>query len=444
MNKYIKDLTDSAKNFTPDSEEAKVLNNAIETINNQRKQILGSAMQDPTLPTKKEAYKKLLQKVENIKFQNEIGVPQAQAIDTLFNKVAKLKSSGFKADSVDAERIMKDFNLGDTDSAIQMAKDIVKLKITKPQINKLTGEIEDIPVELVQVIKKYEPKIGEKGSKLYLERGPGKVRESEILPFRAEQVEAPLEMTPQQLRSLESKMREISQIKDPAGVVTEIAKDLRQGTLDGLPKEAAERFKQGMATHADVNRFKDLVDKNVISKFQGAEKTQAQQKLANILESEHGFGGAGPAHSELVRTDIKDTLSRIDPEFGQMFSKESADIAKRIDLNRVGDVAGMQQSSLLSGGIEAGGVRVGVGIGGGMAKVERMSKAVKSIAGLPKQKLADLAKQTAKSSPKLSNFLNNLANVENPQRKSALIFAASQKPDLKEDIASLFGFDKDE
>jgi hypothetical protein len=40
--------------------------------------------------------------------------------------------------------------------------------------------------------------------------------------------------------------------------------------------------------------------------------------------------------------------------------------------------------------------------------------------------------------------LGNLANVESESRRKALLFSASQKPDLKADLEALYNMDEEE
>lgn len=431
--KYVGDLQESLKKFTPDSDEAKTIKNAIQTINKQREEILGSATFNPQLPTRKEAIETLQKKLETVRFQNEIGVPQAKAIDNLFNKVAKMKE-GWEPDMITAKRVQTDFSLPDEATAVEMLKDVAKLKINKNFVDKESGMIRQMPVELVEVIKKYEPSIQEKAGRVYLQRGPGQVRESEILSYRPDMIEAPLEVNPQQLRSVEAELRELSKKADPGGAITKVASDVRSTLLNELPPELAEKFKQGMLTQSEINRIKDLTSRDIISKFQGAEKAEATQALSNLLEAEHGFGGAGPGGSRIIRDDIKETLKRLDPKFGQEFEQRAGEYAQKLDLNRVGETRGISPG-IIAGGIESLGVRGGAVVGTALQKVDKM----KALASIPKEKLATMAQDVAQQYPKLSNFLNNLASVQSQSKKNALLFVASQKPDLKAQLEELLG-----
>jgi len=425
LDRYLKDINDDLIKFAPDSDEAKSLKNAAILLQNQKQQILTGGLKDPEILTRTQAVKKLNKKLEEINFQNELGMPEVKTIDDLFNKAAKYGKKGFKADTIDAERIRQNFNLPDTDSAVEMLKDVAKLKIKRPKADPITGEIVDIPQELVQVIKKYQPtEIAEAKGRLYFKHGNKLYSER----FTPDQLAPSAEMTPQELYNLQKDLFTLSRKGEPTGVIGKTAKDARKKLEESIPEESKELFKQGMQKYTDIYNLEDLVGSDISSKLGGSEVVKAKQNLSNLLEDFHTLGGTTPSSTRITRKEILNKIKKISPEIGESFEEEVVDSAKKLELARIGD----QSSPLRTiGTIESLGVKGGEYLG-------RTAKGLKDLINLPKDNILKLSSKLQNKNPNLAKVLKNIAETENPRRRSALLFTASQQSDYKKDLEEFF------
>ena len=90
----------------------------------------------------------------------------------------------------------------------------------------------------------------------------------------------------------------------------------------------------------------------------------------------------------------------------------------------------------ISGPVTTFGVRAGAAIG-------KVGRAFSQLKQMPADQIQKLSAEVQRVSPRLANFLNNLSKVENPQSRAALLFSASQKPDLSAELEAMFGIDEE-
>ena len=159
--------------------------------------------------------------------------------------------------------------------------------------------------------------------------------------------------------------------------------------------------------------------------------------LANLADQ---LGDVKNLGSQRVFGEFFDNMQKIDPQMINPIKNKIMETAKKLDLNLHYMGVDPSQSGSISrlvGAVEQAGLRVARATGVGISWLGKLKD-------LPGDQLQALANQSQKVSPKLGNFLNNLANVKNPQRKAALLFSASQKPDLSSQIEALFLTKEDE
>ena len=440
----ISKVDEALSELVPDSAEAKILGNIKAKFTKMKVDLLKEAGQDPTLPTKKEAYAKLLEKKQTLEAIQNVGAPQAQALDNLFNKAAKIKGD-WKAGSIDAQRIQRDFQLPDEESAIEMVKDIAKLKLKKPTVDPVSGMVIDMPIELTQVIKKYQPEILEKEGRLMLQTAPGKISPSDVLKFRPDEITQPINLTPQQLLNLRDELR--GQTFGQQGIVKKVGTDITEGLtqkletgLEKISPENLSKFKEGMKTYSDIYGLEDLLGtqlKNTVDK-QGAltsEGMNTVEKLTKYIEKE--MTGLEPGQQQVVLKGIKDKIKGI-PELGDKFLNA---IENQSQLKTLQEKAYNIGNIKLFGPIEAMGVRVGAGAGRVIRLLEQSGEKLSGSSTIDKLSKAssDQIKKVSqfyrqKGSEKTANFLDELANVSSTQKKGALLFTASQNPNIKDEL----------
>lgn len=428
---FIKKLDDNLESLIPDSQEAKVLGNIKAKFTKIKANLLKDAGQDPNLPTKSEVYQKLLQKKADLDAIANTGIYEAKSIDNLFNKVAKMKR-GWSPQSMDAERIQKDFNLADRDSAIQMLKDVAKLKISRPKVDKETGEITEQLFELRDVIKRYEPKIIEQEGRVMLQRGPGVIRESESLRYRPDALPQSVKLAPQEVLNLQKDVRDLT-IGQPGltkKIGAEISEELTGQLKSGISKTGKKSFDEGMQIYRDIYALEDIVPG--ISKVAD---TGDADKVVNSLQTflTTQLEGLDPGQQRALIDGFSKRIVRSVPELGKQFLDKTAHLAK---LSGLQEKAYRSGTVRVTGPIESLGVKVGAGVGTTVRWTDKLTSA-------GKDEIARLAEYSVKKHPQLSTFLENLSKVDSPSRRKALIFSASQKPDLRDSIKDLLGSDEE-
>lgn len=449
----ISKLDQALSELVPDSSEAKILGNIKAKFTKMKSDLLKEAGQDPTLPTKKEAYQKLLEKKQTLEAIQSVGAPQAQAVDQLFDAAAKIKGK-WEPDQLTAERIQKQFGLPDTNSAVEMLRDVAKLKITKPKsVPKLDKsgkpildsqgnpvfEIQQIPAELTRVIKKYKPEIIEKEGRLMLQTSPGKISPSDVLKFRADELTQPIELTPQQVLNLRDELRGLTFGQEGIAkkIGTEITEDITGKLKAGISPEAQGKFQKGMDIYKDIYDLEDLLGTQLKSGNR-AEAEQTIQKLTRFIETQ--MPGIDPAQQKTILEGVKERVKRSVPELGEEFLTKTG---KQAELKELQQAAYKTGSIRALGTIEAMGVRAGAAAGNILRRLEGAGEKLSGISMIDKVSKAssDQLKKAAQSyrstgNESTANFLDELANVTSNQKKNALLFTASQNPNIK---AELFG-----
>lgn len=435
VDRFIANLDDNLENLVPNSPEYNTLGNIRAKFSKMKTNLLKEAGEDPSLPTRKEVYEKLLKKKRAIDAETAAGFDQAKAIDNLFDRAAKLKGD-WKPDATELQRIQADFGLGNTDDAIEMLRDIQSLKVKRPKINPKTGEVSEITQELKQVLKRADTGIIESDGHLILRKGS---QPKGTLPFRPDEITQPVELSPQQVLNLRDEIRDLTMTQAglPKKVGAEIGEELTEKLKAGVSPEKRAQFEEGMQTYRDIYGLEELVP-GISKKTTPEEAGKTIERAQAFIEKE--MTDLDPGQKTAVLEEFGQRIRRSVPELGEEFIQEAGYSSKLKELQEIAHKSGALRAL---GTIEAIGARAGAGYGSAKRLVGEAGKkvnVVQSIADFSADQMRDfagIARNQGKES--VANFLTELANVTSEGKKKALLFVASQKPEIRQFVEeSLF------
>lgn len=158
-------------------------------------------------------------------------------------------------------------------------------------------------------------------------------------------------------------------------------------------------------------------------------REKAQEGLANLMSNlleEGNFGG------KRAFRKFFDRMAEVDPEFVAKHRKQLLNTIDKIDINLSGirSVGGMSGniSRIVTGPLEALGVRGGIGVGKSAMQAKRLLQ-------LPKTALNTMADrveaQFQSKGQGLANILRNTANSYTSTNKNAMLFSIMQNPAMK-------------
>lgn len=441
IDNYIANIDDTLSGLDSASDDAIKIGNMRAKLTKLKNTVLEEAGQDPTLPTKTEAYQKLLTKKREIDAVRKAGFEDTQAIDRLFDRAARMDLKGMSPENIDLKMIQADFDLPDPDDAIEMVRMIRTMNISRPKIDPESGMvIGKINKELRQVLKRADTDILESDGHLILRKGARPVKTA---AFRPDELTQPVELTPQQLLNLRDELREASLGTQglPRKTGTELTEDITRELKGTLSPEDAAKFDEATGIYRDIYDLEEVIP-GISKKATGRVDTEKMvEKGQDFIERE--MSGFDPGQKTAVLEAFKERVERSVPELGTKFTQKAADVAKLKELQKIAH----QSSGIRTfGTVEAIGARGGEGIGAAQRGLEKISKSnyVQAFADFSADQMRDYANIARnRGSANVANFFDELANTTSESKKKALLFVASQRPEIREFVGeTLFAEEK--
>lgn len=443
--KYLKNIDEKMKQYDINSDEGRELS-AIKSMFEYRKnQVLEKMGIDPT-DKPYETVLKEFKKLKQLQTKSDSD-SEAIAINKLYDRMVKTKGT-WEPKEIDIKTLANEFNLQNPEEAINLVRDVAKLKYNKQKITRdKDGEIskvEMVPAEFREIVQRYKPEIVEEGNIMRLKTAPGKYSKSEF--FQPEVSKLDYNLTPQELMQFRKDLRSLTIGKSDVvkGLGADIDKDITSAMLSKVPVEKKAQFDKAMEKYKQLYDLEELVgtqlqtpkkmvDGQLVKGEQRAEDVLAQQKVAKFLEKE--MSSLGQQDVNLPKNKIIDLVSKM-PEFEKTWAKDVEKLANQKDIQNI-----LYKSSNIrpTGTWSSMGAYAGVAIGKAIKGIKAGANLSNSFANLDKVALQGIANASkAKNLDKTAEFFTNLANTDNTQRKSALMFVASQNPNFKKEMDELF------
>ncbi len=443
--KYLKDVDSKLEKVGVNSDEGRQLSAIKASLESRKNQVLEKMGIDPT-DKPYETVLKEFKKLKQLQTKSDSDA-EAIAINKLYDRMVKTKGR-WQPKELEINEIANEFNLQNPEEAMNLVRDVAKLKYNKQKITRdKDGEIskiEMVPSEFREIVQKYKPEIVEEGNIMRLKTAPGKYSKSEF--FQPEVSKLDYNLTPQELMEFRKELRGLTIGKSDVvkGLGADIDKDITSAMLSKVPAEKKAQFDKAMEKYKQLYDLEELVgtqlqtpkkmvDGQLVKGEQRAEDVLAQQKVAKFIENE--MGKLGQIDVNLPKDKINELVAKI-PEFSKKWSTDAEKLATQKDIqNIIFKSSNIRPTGTWSSIGAIGGSLVGKTI----RAIKKGASSTNSLANLDKVALQGIANVSkAKNLDKTAEFFTNLANTDNTQRKSALMFVASQNPNFKKEMDELF------
>jgi len=432
VNSFIKDLDDKLSQLDLTSDEAKGISNIKAQLMYFKTKALKDAGQDVELPTTSATYAKLLKEQQSINKQLDLRLADEDMVDSLVTKALRVKN-GKKIDANEIKIIQETFDIETKNGVIELLKDVGTIKGIKTQFNKKTGTFDEYPFELKTVLDRHRPEIIKDGDWLGLKQGTKYTKPILTRP----EIDAKIEISAQELLNFRKSMRDLTY--NESGFVKSIGADIdskiTKSLKDMVGPEGRKKFEHGMQIYQDIYNIEEILPE--ISKMQ---QTAGKDKMidAAVELFQKGLSGMdSDAAQKLAIRGLKSRIIRSVPSLGKKFVEKLQKDAQLLSIRDMAQKTGVYSAM---GTVQSMGIKGAAGIGRGMQAYDYTKHAMKTLMGLPSKGLSKLANKT--NNPRLKTFLNELALVENANKKNALLFSAMQNPELRIHVQDMF--DEDE
>lgn len=351
---------------------------------------------------------------------------QGDALRSVLQYAAKLKP-GSKIEGVELKRLNDEVPLLANElglpfeNVLPLIQDVAKLKFKSPS---------GAQQEVTKLIKQYNtPKkvVDTQNGVVYVMQGEKRLFAQ---PYRPDALPPQVQKNPSEIFNLMRNLRDVT-VASPDKVVRKVGKELDDifdaELKQGMPKDKLDMFEASR----EMYRTKYDIDEALGEKaFNAAKGSTAEVK---------GWSDIRRAMEPLEDVSV---VSQNRPLAEDIFEKigkltKQPDLLPRLKEQATLSNLAEGQSGLVptkASYLSIGAEKIANIAGRGINYATKGNKLVK----MDSAGLKALASRTKSSSPELSNFLESLSNVENHTRRNALLFAASQKAGLKEELDKYF------
>lgn len=434
LEETIEGVQNAMRDFSPKEVEYGKLEGVLKKLQNtQEKFVRSGATFDPKLQSRQKAFEKLDKLRKKMIFEAEEGVDEAVAVNNLFDRAVRM-GQNIEISAPEISRIRHDFLLPDDLSALQMIKDVAKLKIKKPTVGP-DGKLINVPKELRTVIKRAKPgEIFEKDGRLAFRHSGGKIAQEE---FQSKDVFDVAKLSPQETYDLSKHIRSVAaSTGGKSGALLEkqgkkLRTDLEKNLREKLGDKVADDFVRGMKVRNEIFKLRKITPsaKELGSKS-GQNREALNIGLSQKFQDMHKLGGKTGENAELMYDGFLDHLNKIDTKKAGELKEAVDSYARGIELNRLGN-----ETSFLGKGI--------ISPGGAMQKLAGATgtgiRAINDVTKLPDVLLDKMAETAKGSSPRLGDFFEKLLRAKDQRARNAIFFVATQRSGLKKELEEFIG-----